>query len=90
MSNPSKTQSLQLTSISGNASDFHPSFFKSKVGPQTTSRSLNVCVWWWGAWGEAECVGLSLCHTFVHGLRAGTWRLPAFQEVRVYLSFFRW
>ena len=31
ITNPSKTQTLQLTSISGDSPDFHPSFFKSKV-----------------------------------------------------------
>ena len=29
--NPSQTQTLQLTAISGDSPDFHPSFFKSKV-----------------------------------------------------------
>ena len=32
IANPSNTQPLQLTSISGDSPDFHPSFFKSKVG----------------------------------------------------------
>jgi len=31
ITNPSQTQTLHLTSISGDSPDFHPSFFKSKV-----------------------------------------------------------
>lgn len=70
VSNPSKTQSLQLTSISGNASDFHPSFFKSKVGPQTASGVREA------AWPGVVKQGGPLCGTDMACMLA--WRMPAF------------
>lgn len=38
--NPSKTQTLQLTSISGDSADFHPSFFRSKASTFSSSPIL--------------------------------------------------
>lgn len=40
INNPSPSQTLQLTSVSGDTPDFHPSFFQSKVSILTVLKSL--------------------------------------------------